>query len=400
MTHLIKNGNITYLVGNKDVKIRPLIPYETILCDFLNDLSSDLRSDKKAAAYPDIMAFAFWTRKANIAKLKKDFLKDEKARLGLGLVFHITPSNVPINFAFSFAFGLLSGNANIVRVPSKYFEQTDIICTCIKRLLNSSKYKGIKDMTAFVRYEKNNEITGEFSKHCNARIIWGGDQTIKNIRKLPIPERGVEIAFSDRYSFCTIDAKSVNKLDETKLIRLAENFYNDTYLMDQNACSSPHLVIWQGEEKEAAKEKFWTAVSHTASMKYQLAAVNAIDKYTQLCHNAIELNNISTFKRHQNYVYRIVIDSLPGNMDDLRGKCGYFYEYDTDDINSIAPIVNTKYQTLTYFGDKSQLLDFVIKNRLLGIDRIVPIGKALDIGVIWDGYDIIGSLSRIIDVKS
>ena len=69
-------------------------------------------------------------------------------------------------------------------------------------------------------------------------------------------------------------------------------------------------------------------------------------------------------------------------------------------MNSIAHIINTKYQTLTYFGfNKSDLLNFVFKNRLLGIDRIVPVGEALDIGVIWDGYDIVRSLSRIIDVK-
>ena len=255
-------------------------------------------------------------------------------------------------------------------------------------------------MTAFVKYEQNDEITGIFSANCNARIIWGGDVAIRNIRKLPIPERGVEIAFSDRYSFCVIDAPSVIKLDEAQLKRLAESFYNDTYLMDQNACSSPHLIVWQGKEKEVAKERFWTAVYIAVAEKYQLAVVNAVDKYTLLCHNAIELNNIRCFKKHSNYVYRIAIDSLPDNMDTLRGKCGYFYEYDTYDINSIAHIINSKYQTLTYFGvDKSQLLDFVVKNRLSGIDRIVPVGKALDIEVIWDGYDIVKSLSRIIDVK-
>jgi hypothetical protein len=69
-------------------------------------------------------------------------------------------------------------------------------------------------------------------------------------------------------------------------------------------------------------------------------------------------------------------------------------------MNSIAHIINTKYQTLTYFGlKKAQLLDFVVRNRLSGIDRIVPIGSALDIGAIWDGYDIVRSLSRIIDIK-
>jgi len=49
--------------------------------------------------------------------------------------------------------------------------------------------------------------------------------------------------------------------------------------------------------------------------------------------------------------------------------------------------------------DKSTLLSFVIDNRLSGIDRIVPVGSALNISVVWDGYDVIGTLSRIIDVQ-
>jgi hypothetical protein len=399
VTHILQNNKVVYLVGQETVSTRPLAPYGALLCDFLNDLSSELRSYKEGATYPDIMAFVFWCRKANIARLKAAF-EDGKSRLGLGLVFHITPSNVPINFAFSFAFGLLSGNANIVRVPSKPFGQIDIICACLSQLLNYDKYSQIKAMTAFVKYEQNDEITGKFCAGCNARIIWGGDAAISNIRKLPMPPRSVEIVFSDRYSFCVIDAPAVIKLDEAGLSRLAENFYNDTYLMDQNACSSPHLIIWLGEKKEMAKEKFWAAVYRIVSKRYQLIDVNAVDKYTLLCHNAIELDNISGFKKHSNCVYRIAIDKLVDNMDTLRGRCGCFYEYDTNDINGIAGIINSRYQTMTYFGaDKSQLLDFVVKNRLLGIDRIVPVGKALDIDVIWDGYDIVRSLSRIIDVK-
>ncbi len=37
-----------------------------------------------------------------------------------------------------------------------------------------------------------------------------------------------------------------------------------------------------------------------------------------------------------------------------------------------------------------------IKNNLIGIDRIVPIGNALDIDFNWDGYDLIRSLSRLV----
>ena len=40
-----------------------------------------------------------------------------------------------------------------------------------------------------------------------------------------------------------------------------------------------------------------------------------------------------------------------------------------------------------------------LKNNLFGIDRVVPIGKALDMNLIWDGYDVINSLSRIITLE-
>ena len=129
-----------FLVGDGNLEILPFSPYDELLCDFLNDLSGELRSIKEISDYPDIMAFAFWCRKSNISKLKKEF-SDGKLRLGLGTVFHIAPSNVPVNFAFSFVFGLLSGNANIVRVPSKRFPQIDIICSVIDRLFVSDKYR-------------------------------------------------------------------------------------------------------------------------------------------------------------------------------------------------------------------------------------------------------------------
>jgi len=392
---------IQYLVGGSDgVKdFRPFVPFDELICDFLNSLSAVLLADQSARIYPDVISFAYWCRKASIAKLKKDF-KETRARLGLGLVFHIAPSNVPINFAFSYAFSLLAGNANIIRVPSKDFPQTQVVCRAINQIFKDEKYKEIRQGTVFVKYEQSDEITGKLSEKCNARIIWGGDQAIQHIRKLPTPERCVEIAFADRYSFCVIDGDSVLNADDNTIKKLAWSFYNDTYLMDQNACSSPHLVVWLGDIDvvSKAKEKFWDSVYELAVSKYELPPVNSVDKYMLLCENAINLEGIVGFKRHGNYLYRLDMDNLPTGMDAIRGKYGYFYEYATQDLNNVAHIVNEKYQTLTYFGiDKTHLLDFVINNRLRGIDRIVPVGSALDIGVIWDGYDLIRCLSRIID---
>jgi hypothetical protein len=323
-------------------------------------------------------------------------------RLGLGVVFHIAPSNVPVNFAFSFAFGLLSGNANVVRVPSRDFPQTEIICAALRQLCAQPQFAAVAAMTAFVRYAQNDTVTGAFSALCNGRVIWGGDQAIQNIRKLPIPERGIEVAFADRYSFCAIDAQAIVRVPDAELATLARGFYNDVWLMDQAACSSPHLIVWlgQGAVLEAAKARFWPAVFRETAGRFALQPVNAVDKYMLLCRSAIEFGNVTGLTRHDNYIYRLTLDQLPTDMDAFRGQYGLVYEFDTDHLDHVAHIVSTKYQTLTYFGlDRDRCVDFVVGNGLSGVDRIVPIGMALDIGVIWDGYDIVRSLSRIIDFK-
>lgn len=397
--NLKQNKNITYLVGASDISIIPQTPYNQLSVEFLDELSKSLRSHKQIKEYPDVMGFAFWCRKSNIEKLTTNFNENEN-RLGVGLVFHIAPSNVPVNFAFSFVFGLLSGNANIVRVPSKPFIQTTIISSEINKLLNHEKYAIIKSMTSFIKYEKNDEITAQYSQICNARVIWGGDQTIWNIRKLSIPTRCIDIAFADRFSFSLINAESILKSSDFDLDRLSEGFYNDTYLMDQNACSSPHLVIWTGNNKKEAQDKFWNVISSKVVQKYKLSSVNAVDKYTHLCKNAIDMDNIIEFKQFGNLLYVLKLNTLMNNIERYHGKFGHFFEYETDNLNEITSIINNKYQTLTYYGmEKVLLKDFVINNSLLGVDRIVPIGQAMDMTVIWDGYDIVRSLSRIIDVK-
>ncbi len=389
---------ITFLVGKYPLSVRPCQPYSDPVCEFLNALSSRLRKDSSAKQYPDIQTFSFWCRKANIARLKSEY-EDGNQRLGRGLVFHIAPSNVPINFAFSFVFGLLSGNGNFVRVPSKPFPQTDIVTQAIREILSEERFKAIADSTAFVRYERNDEITREISAQSQARIIWGGDTAIRSIHQFPIDVRGVEIAFADRYSLCLINAEAIAAASEAQLLQLGQSFYNDTYLMDQNACSSPHLILWQNNPCEQLKAKFWKSVFH-AAQKYDLPAVKAVDKLTLMCSNAVDFPEVEGVIRHGNLLWRSNLKSIPPRLTDLRGKFGLFYEYNLSDLDELIPVINSKIQTLTVFGvDKSQISRWIINNGITGIDRVTDIGTALDIGVIWDGFDIVKTLSRIISIS-
>ena len=100
------------LAGNINILNKPRVPFDDISCEFVNELSRELRKDKKSKLYPDVLALSYWCRKSNITKMRLDF-RESYIRIGLGYAFHITPSNAPTNFAYSFIFGLLSGNSNV-----------------------------------------------------------------------------------------------------------------------------------------------------------------------------------------------------------------------------------------------------------------------------------------------
>ena len=395
--------HLRYLVGDARTPMdtRPLPPYHPPAMAFLAALSRALLADPQAKEFPDVIAFAFWCRHAHLQALQKQAAED-RVRLGLGLVFHIAPSNVEINFAYTFAFSLLAGNANIVRVPSADFAQVALVCAHMQAVLQQPEHAWLARMTVLVRYAQNDAITAEFSRNCNARVIWGGSQTIRTVSAIPLPERSVELRFSDRYSFCVIRSAAVLQATPQALQRLAAHFYNDTFLTDQNACSSPHLVIWIGNEQDklAAQAVFWQALGAVVESKYQLQALVAMDKLVQVCQNAIDLPQAASLVRQGNAIYRVQLDALEGDVSRLRGVGGLFYECGAQDFESVAHIVTPQYQTLAYFGLDAQALQaVVVAHRLPGIDRIVPVGQTLDIGVVWDGYDVVRSLSRVLDLR-
>ena len=272
-----------FLLGNELGQVRPRVPFDAQVLGLLAELSARLRKHAEARSMPDVQTFAFWCRKANLQKLKAAH-DDHKARLGLGLVFHVAPGNVPINFAFSLAFGLLAGNTNVVRVPSRQMAQVDVVLSVLGDLLAEPDFASLAEMIALVRYPAGDAFTADISARANGRVIWGGDETVAEIRKLPLPPRAREVTFADRYSFCVMDAAAMLAADDKALGRLAEGFYNDTYLMDQNACSSPHLVVWKGAGKLAsvARKRFWDRLQPIVGDRYPIPAVNAVDKYTDL----------------------------------------------------------------------------------------------------------------------
>ena len=165
-------------------------------------------------------------RKSNLIKIKKNY---DKTRIGRGLAFHISPSNVPMNFAFSLALGLLSGNSNIVRLPSINFIQSIELCKIIKKKLKKKKFQIIKKRLCLINYLRSDKISEKISKYADTRIIWGGDETVQNFKKFLTKPRCLDLNFSNRYSFSIINSKKFNELNFNKISNLARKFYKFIY---------------------------------------------------------------------------------------------------------------------------------------------------------------------------
>ena len=384
---------------NEFQKQAPFAPFSDAAIEYLNALSLILNKDSRVKQYPDVATFSFFCRRANILRMKSQYVPDNRMRLGRGLVFHVTPSNVPINFAFSLVSGILSGNSNIVRVPTKNFKQIDIVSDAIITLSKSGPHRQISDRIVIVRYARDSDFTAKYSAISDVRIIWGGDDTIDNIRSNKIPPRAFDITFSDRYSLCVINADAY--VDEPHPERIANGFYNDTYLFDQNACTSPHLIIWIGENESVgrAQDIFWGSLHQIVQNKYIVQPIFAVDKITNFYHQCIQLDKIHHTNPQHNSLWRVELDTLPIDIDSFRCTSGYFSEYHASDISELASIITRKYQTLSYYGINIQeFKKFLEKERPFGIDRIVPIGKTTEFSLMWDGYNLIESLTRNIEI--
>lgn len=392
-----RNEPYTRLCGGDWQSARPLVPFDGGVMAFLSDLGAALIADREARAYPDVVAFGFFCRRANLEALAREYEGAVSDRLGRGISFHIAPSNVPVNFAYSLAAGLLAGNACVVKASSRDFAQTRIICRVMDALLRGT-HAGLANHVCVLIYPRDRQdVTELLSAQCDARIIWGGDETVRRVRTAPLAPRAVEVAFPDRYSLLAVDAKRVLALDGKALDAAARGFYNDTYLTDQNACTSPRLVYWLGRngDVEAAQERFWEAVRAYAAPRYPIEPVVAVDKLTAAFRAAAALPGASLAPMPDNTVVRLRVSALTPDIDDHRCAGGFFVEYAAETLDSLIPVVKRKYQTLSYLGlEPETLRRFVRENALWGVDRIAPVGHTMDFALTWDGYDLIRTLSR------
>ena len=381
------DANIFLAAGVLKPKPRKAAVFDELAVGFLTEVSEYIRKKKELQRYPDLCAFGFWCRPANLKAMKR------QGRRGKGLVFHIVPSNMPVMFAYSWAVGLLAGNGNVVRLPGQSAPETDILCNLIEELFQKETYRELKECSSFVRYRADRKVTQMYSECCQVRIIWGSDDTVRSIQKIPLAKGASDIIFPDKYSIAVLSVSYILEQSEEELCQLAYRFYQDTYGADQNACSSPITVFWltgeaAREEISLAKDRWHTALAEQAKA-YPLDFYKSVAKYQKLCRAYLEQKGLEPVKRFGNRLYIIPCKELPEHLWELSGVCGMFFEKDIKETSELYPLMEAKIQTIAAAGIcKKQLYDEIRAAGCPGVDRVVSPGEALVFDPVWDRKDL------------
>jgi hypothetical protein len=156
-------------------------------------------------------------------------------------------------------------------------------------------------------------------------------------------------------------------------------------------------VIWTGKKREEAKNIFWEQLHELVSDRYRFYPVMAVDKLTQEYLAAMateEIGAIKTEPMQDNLIVRIAVSKLSSKLMEYRGSCGFFYEYDCNDIMELYDFCNnTHCQTIGILGDADKLRP-LLTSGIRGVDRVVPIGHTMDFDLNWDGYNLAERLTR------
>lgn len=380
-------------------------PFDPKVKTMVTAFSRRLAQDRQARAFPEIVALAHWLRPHAIASLETAFhtgLPQGTVALGRGLALHFAPGNVDTIFLYSAMLSVLAGNVTVVRVSSRESAQIALLIRILGTVLAESVFHEVAERIRIVRYARDATITAALSALCDLRVIWGGDSSVNEIRAIALPPRARDLPFPDRWSLCVLDAAAIQAA-QRDLHAIARAFVNDAYWFGQMACSSPRVVLWHGDTVTAqqAAQRFWSEVHAQAQgFSTSIQAVQYMDKLTAQYSAAID-GTVQHFHPTGGNLVSVadLTDLKKPQTDLLHIGGGLFWQAHLPDLKALTTLLDRRSQTISSFGMSAQAWSEWVLSEAAWIDRIVPLGQALQFDTIWDGQDLLRDFTRLVTIR-
>jgi hypothetical protein len=166
-----------------------------------------------------------------------------------GLVLHWMAGNVPTLSFLSLLCGLLSKNANLVKLPSS---APRLLPALLRELavLESPRFSGreLCRNVAVLQFPGDDAAwAARLSREADARVIWGADASVAALKKQDSRADVVDVAFPQRSSCMLISARALAGEDWE---RLARKIAVDISVFEQKACASPHTLFLEAPRQD------------------------------------------------------------------------------------------------------------------------------------------------------
>lgn len=393
-------GLAAFLDAARDARAEP---FSAARMNTLARLSAALLADPLLRQDPASVSVAYWLRRAQLARLAEEHARraatePDVLRVPVGRVLHLAPSNVDTLFIYSWALAYLCGNANVVRLS----QESGMVVEALLRVLGSvaAEDAELRSWNRFVTYGHDDAITTALSAWCAHRVIWGGDETVAAIRRLPLPSHASERVFGSKYSFSVIDAARWRDASDEVRSQVASGFFNDLFWFDQMACSSPQVVFWIGEPDlvEAAAGDFERALQAEVERRRFVPPVSSAVHRRAYAFGLAATADVRVVLEHPGFVGVHLRDRSVLDKEICGG--GLVRHVPATGLSEVLAFVDEADQTLTHWGlDPGALRELGLGAGRRGLDRVVPIGEALAFDVVWDGFHLIDDVLRRVRVR-
>ncbi len=362
---------------------------------FCYALSESIFADPHSRQFADLAALAFWLRKANIQRMITSYRQDDYIYKPIGLVFHSAPANVDSLFIYSGILSLLMGNKNIIRLSNRAAGSAAVLIEKLTML--ATDYPEQVARLQLIQCEHNSTELNAINAIANARVLWGSDSAIRALRTYDTLAHCRDLIFSHKLSAVLLDADAVVEADDSSFNSLLDKFCRDNLTFSQQACSSAKVVIWLGDEHviELAQQRFWPALSLKAlSIREPLTDAehfDALARAQQLLIQDTSTKNLII----DSPIVRVTVKHLTAEQVEIHTGSGLFLELSVSKLEQLDMMLMSYHQTLSWWGGNEERLRNWYQDLLCGIDRLVPVGEALQFDHVWDGQDLILALSRV-----
>ena len=359
-------------------------------------------------AIPGVPFLRLWLRRGSLepilvrelgpGAMQGDWRQEPHARLGvfpLGVVGHWPAGNIEIQPLLSMSCALLGGNACLVRVPTGLVEATRVI---MKALRDVDAARTLTDRIALIAFDHERiDLQRAMAAAVDGAMIWGGAESVSQVRALPFPHWARVAVFGPRLSVAAMDGRSWS--NQTGQAAWCQRIARDVWQFDQQACSSPQALFLERSEG-CDVEQFVRTLKHAFEEENRVHPRQDIHPALS---SAICLSRASWLLGDEAHsaVYPMAPDwtILLGAGSDIpkptQGKTlsVLLVENLLEPIYKFDGMVQTLGLAVGDAAEEAVLAQAAAKS---GVDRIVKLGRMHVFGSPWDGADLVRPMTRLV----